>query len=87
MIKYKTGSIYSSVEIESVEIERETESSIWIKGRMRSKRSRYEIYHASWQDAHDYLFQILKLQHADCLKRINRIESDLKQLEALERPE
>lgn len=52
--KYLTGGWRHDL-IGVVEIERETESSVWIDGRRSAKISRYEVYHDSWDQAKEYL--------------------------------
>ena len=53
MIKYRTSGWEH--DIERVEVERETEHSVWIKGRRRSRWTSYEKYHDTWHNAHAYL--------------------------------
>tara|TARA_R100001530_G_scaffold13727_7_gene12587 strand:+ start:4882 stop:5085 length:204 start_codon:yes stop_codon:yes gene_type:complete len=56
MKKFKTGS-YHDQKIEEIEIERETGTSIWIDGRRLNKRSGYENYFDTWDDAHAFLLK------------------------------
>jgi hypothetical protein len=53
MIKYRT--LKWSSKIEPVEVERETDSSVWIKGQRNSKITEYHCYHDTWQEAKDTL--------------------------------
>jgi len=57
MIKYKTGSVRYRVEpkIEKIEVERETKSTVWIKGRAERKHGEYHDYHDTWKEARDFL--------------------------------
>lgn len=41
--------------INHIEVESETEKSVWIKGRRRSKESGYERFHDTWEKAHAFL--------------------------------
>lgn len=41
--------------IERVEIERETEKSVWICGNRNAKRSEWYNYYDTWEDAHKAL--------------------------------
>jgi len=42
-------------EIEEIEVERETESSVWINGKSQRKQTEYCYYFDSWEDAHESL--------------------------------
>jgi len=42
-------------EIKEIEVERETDSSVWINGRRNAKRSDWGNYYDTWQEAHDAL--------------------------------
>ena len=59
MKKYKTSNGYYrygfGIKIIEIEIERETEKSIWVDGRLMAKYSNYGVYHDTWKDAWDYL--------------------------------
>lgn len=57
MIKYKAGSLYSP-RIEEVEVERETDSSVWVSGRRRSKISEFESFFETWDEAHRHLMAV-----------------------------
>jgi len=48
MIMYKTT---RSPKIEKIEVEKTTESSVWINGRRRSRKSSYECYFDTKEDA------------------------------------
>lgn len=41
--------------ITPIEVDQETEKSVWIKGRRRSKEGGYVRFHDSWDDAHAFL--------------------------------
>jgi hypothetical protein len=47
-------------EISEVEVERETESSVWINGSKSLKRSSYESYFDTYEDAFNHIAVILK---------------------------
>ena len=57
MLKYKTGRCFYDVSasIYEVEIERETESSVWIGNRREAKKCEWHTYHDTWGIAHKYL--------------------------------
>lgn len=44
--------------IKSVLVERETETSVFIDGSRRAKRTSYTSYHDTWDEAHAYLLEI-----------------------------
>ncbi len=53
MKKFKVTTI--SDQIVEVVVERETEKSVWINGRKSSKRSNYENFFDTWEDAYAFL--------------------------------
>ena len=55
LYKYATGYICNKL-IEKVEIERETESSVWIKGIRKAKRTHdWHNFFDTWEEAHNFL--------------------------------
>jgi len=55
LYKYATGYTYNKL-IEKVEIERETESSVWIKGIRKGKRTHdWHNFFDTWEEAHNFL--------------------------------
>lgn len=75
MIKYKVSLGWYKVSlgwqmISPVEIEKETESSVWINGCRRAKISTYENYFDSWDDAKQFL-----MDHAQ--KRVDSLRLQL----------
>ena len=70
-------------EIKVVEVERETDSSIWINGRRNAKASSLEIYHDSWSAAKTYLLNSAKRKVASAESRLKACEEDLKRVEAI----
>lgn len=55
MIKFKTHKWDLGELIEEVEVEKETDKSVWINGRRCAKESSFENYHATWEQAHEHL--------------------------------
>lgn len=53
MKKYKAEANWR-VSIEIVECDKETESSVWIKGRRNNKRSSYENYFDTFDEAREF---------------------------------
>lgn len=58
--KYKTtGYNYiPNAEIIKVEIEKETNTSVWIKRRRCAKRTAYDCYFDTWEDAYAYILDL-----------------------------
>lgn len=59
MIKYKARidpRWDCDAEIEEVEVERETEQSVWVNGSRSAKRSSWANFYDTWQEAHDALW-------------------------------
>jgi hypothetical protein len=55
MKKYKTMR-YHPTRIEEIEVDRETDASVWLSsGRREPKMTRYHQYHDTWRKAHDSL--------------------------------
>ena len=60
MIKYKTSGGWRwslDARIDEVEVERETEHSVWINGRVNRKISDFCVYHDTWETAHNYILK------------------------------
>lgn len=53
--------------ITEVEIERETESSVWIDGKRKSKMSEYKCFHDSFEGAKSYLLGLAQTK-VDCAR-------------------
>ena len=68
MIKYKTGGW--QVKIKEVEVDKETEKCVWIRGRRNSKLSSYESYFDSFSDAKVFLINRKE-------RRISKLQSSL----------
>jgi len=81
MIKYKTGGYHK--EIEAVEIEKESEKSVWINGRTQLKHTSYHNYFDTWQQGKDFLVKEAQQKVDLCAKRLEY--SQEKQAELLEK--
>lgn len=87
MIKYRTGGTYwLRAKIEEVEIEKETESSVWVKGRRNIKFSRLEVYHDTWEKAHAYLLRIAEEQTAQARRRLEEANGALGNVKGMKKP-
>ena len=69
MKKYKTSGTWRA-RIEVVKIERETEQSVWIKGRRNAKRTEYDCYFDTWDEAKAYLLKQAEAQLASARSRL-----------------
>lgn len=59
MVKYKVDH-YWRPEVKKVEIEKETESSVWIKGRREAKETQYHAFFDTFQEAKDFLIDVFE---------------------------
>lgn len=82
MIKYETGG-YGKKLIERVEVERETNSSVWINGSRSAKESGYKSYFDSWDDAKDHLLKRAYLKHEQQQMRFQLAAKELKLVKRL----
>lgn len=57
VIKYLTGWFTKGGPIQEVEVEKETDKSIWIDGNRESKNSDHAQYHDTWDDAKAFLLK------------------------------
>jgi len=85
MIKYSTDSY--STKIVKVEVDRETESSVWIKGRRTKKKSDFMTFHDSWKDAHCWLLSRAQSKLKYILIRYEERLSDVNAIEKMTEPE
>ena len=87
MIKYTTDSY--STKIVKVEIDRETESSVWIKGQRHrtKKKSEFTQIHDSWKDAHCWLLSRAKSKLKYICERYEERLSDVNAIEKMTEPE
>jgi hypothetical protein len=81
--KYRTN----GYEILSVEIERETENSVWISGRRHSKMSDYHCYFETWDDAHAHLRQTREQRVLNARRQLDHCMGDLEKIIAMRKPE
>lgn len=69
MIKFRTGG-YGNKLIESVEVDRETESSVFIGKNRNAKRSSYHNYFDTWEDAKAFLLKNAEEEAASCRRQL-----------------
>lgn len=71
MIKYKARinkRFCCKDEIEEVEIDKETDKSVWINGVRNAKRTEWANYYDTWEDAHNDLMRHQQ-RHVESLYR------------------
>lgn len=62
MIKYRIRpGIWPGTTIEMVEVEKETEASVWIHGQRIAKVAAYAEYHTTWADARASLLECVQV--------------------------
>lgn len=80
MLKYMAEHSWRD-EIRAVEVEKETESSVWISGRRHPKVAKSATFHDTWDDAHAYLTAIAEgevMRHRTALERAKSRAGNIK---------
>ena len=72
--KYRTSSFGGEI-IEPVEVERETVSSVWTKGRRSEKNTNYHQYWDTWEEAHTYLLDMSKSALESAKRELERAQN------------
>lgn len=87
MIKYLASGYFCNT-IKPVEIIKENDKSVWIKGeRIRhQKTSSNEKYCDTWQEAKEYLIEKKNGQILDAKRRLEYLTADLEKINAMEEP-
>jgi poly(3-hydroxyalkanoate) synthetase len=73
--KFRTGGFGRQL-IEAVEVERETDSSVWIKGNRNAKITSYHKYWDSWEEAHAYLLERADRSLQDARRALERAQGE-----------
>lgn len=84
MIKYRTDSGYGMKPIMAVEIERESEASVWIGGRRQSKISDYYRYHDTWAQAKDFLVARAERKLSSAKSSMQYAENELAKIQSIQ---
>ncbi len=82
MIKYETGG-YGQNLIQRVEVERETNSTVWVDGRRHAKVSTWKNYFDSWGDAKTNLLIEARKKHDLHQMRLQDAARNIKKIKAL----
>ena len=80
---YKTRFFSLSVEIEKVEVERETEHSVWIDGRKLAKMSSYYSFFKTFEEAKKFLLKNADNRIEIAKSELVRYEDEKRKIEAL----
>lgn len=88
MKKYVTESCRWDVtaKIREVEVERETESSVWINGQRRNKTGGYDIFHDTWESAHAHLLGEAERHALAARRRLEFANGVLGNVKGMKRP-
>ena len=89
MKKYvtETGRWRVEAKITEVEVERETESSVWVNGSRLQKVTGYHIYHDTWDVAHTYLLEKAKQKVEYARRQLEEHKSYLGNVKGMKKPE
>lgn len=83
--KYRTVR-WDAAKIQVVEIERETDNSIWINGSRQSKGSSHCRFHDSWEEARDHLMKLAEGKVSSLRNELERARSELGNVKGLKEP-
>jgi hypothetical protein len=88
IIKFRcTPAHHFSDPITAVPVERETESSVWIKGRRQPKSSTFYCYFDTWQQAHEALIDAREKGVAMARRDLELANSYLGNVRGMKKPE
>ena len=89
MKKYKTERVSHAVTatIKEVEVERETNSCIWISGRKVNKVSAWDSYHDTWDDAYAYLLEAAERHVVNARQNLEYHKGKLGNVKGMKKPE
>lgn len=81
MLKYKTGGFVKP--IEPVEIERETDKCVYIRGCRHAKLTDYYAFHDTWDEAKAYLMSKAEDSVFNARRNLERANSHLGNIKGL----
>ena len=84
MIKYKAEIWHN--QIYEVEVERETENSVWINGRRSAKQTSDACYFDTWEEARDYKLSNAQDEVERARSALERAKSKLGNIKGLKKP-
>ena len=88
MTKYKTEVTEFSVsaKITPVEVEKETDQSVWVEGYRHAKKSQYHQYHDTWEEAHGYLLSQVQSRVDSARMILERAKGALGNIKGMKKP-
>ena len=81
LIKYRTGKWRTY--IEKIEIERETDASVWVDGRRFGKKTSYDSFFDTWKDAHEFLLRNAERTVVSLERRLEYANERISEIKAL----
>jgi hypothetical protein len=72
--------------ITEVEVERETDASVWIEGNRTSKKTAYDVYFSSWDEAYSELLARANGRKVSAERNMNVANQELDQIMAMKNP-
>jgi hypothetical protein len=72
--------------IKEVEIDRETASSVFIKGRRTAKKSEYAAYFSTWEGAHAYLLGKAEMKVESARVTLQQAHDKLGNVKGMKKP-
>ena len=82
MIKYVTGGWGNNL-IKAVEVEKETDVSVWVKGSRCAKRSTYKNYFDTWEEAKQFLLGKAEAECDSLRSQLERAKGKLGNIKGL----
>lgn len=82
-IWYKIGG-WGKGQIKKVDVDRETEQCLFIKGRRTNKRGVYENYFKTFDEAKEYLVGEARREHESAVRKLRYAEEALVLAESIE---
>ena len=73
-------------EIHAVDVDRANETSVFIGGKRKARRSSWETYHETWDAAHDFLLEAARMSHQHAQRNLDRARSALEAVKAMKPP-
>ena len=83
--KYRTRT-FGTKPIVEVQVERETNASVWIDGNRRAKRSEYDNYFDSWVDAKKHLLERAERKLKGARRSLHLAQSEYGNIKGLKAP-
>ena len=87
MLKYMTRwGQFADTKITLVECERESETSVWVNGRRNQKRTTYENYWDTWDQAHAFLLLKAEALAQSCRRELEVANGHLGNVRGMKPP-